>query len=493
MQEHSETQELYHEIFGSVLDRTDLTPYLLRNCYDYKSSLERATLMMGNRGFQVVNGVLGPGEMERACGYVSKAIDFMTRWLFPMVEDQMKHLLELPSLATESRTRYGNAMESIHLLQTLLVESPLASLVAEDPRNLFLLVSAKKYPHLFEGHPSVTQVPSRWRFAACAVLKMCHLIKSIEEDSQDIYDYACLGMFFETHAISLSGLYQFPWTEPTIFPTDENARRAFVKVASFFRKLYASISVNEDGGLVFNSGDGVQVDLVEVKARLKSPESMFAKLGKDASGEVYNLRDILAVTFLLKRRDDSLTLFHALQKQGVILQENTVSTSITQTLYDTPEDMANAIRILMCNLARREGYEANPSDEEVLENATSFLNALTANERNNPHSSGLHRKFQCKINYSVPVPLRRDTYRVLMPLEEAPQEELITRQHTLPVELRISDIHSWQVSELSGDAHHDAYKCRQLLVLLNRLFTPLFNFPKEAIAALRADQNRLFK
>jgi ppGpp synthetase/RelA/SpoT-type nucleotidyltranferase len=81
------------------------------------------------------------------------------------------------------------------------------------------------------------------------------------------------------------------------------------------------VTTNEQGSLIFNSGDGVEVELIDIKARLKSPESMFAKLGKDVSGEVFNIRDILAITFLIKNKDDSLKLFHSLQKQGVILQE----------------------------------------------------------------------------------------------------------------------------------------------------------------------------
>ena len=50
---------------------------------------------------------------------------------------------------------------------------------------------------------------------------------------------------------------------------------------------------------------------------------MVTKLGKDLEGEAYDIRDILAITFILKDRDDTLKLFHALQKKGVILQENT--------------------------------------------------------------------------------------------------------------------------------------------------------------------------
>jgi hypothetical protein len=92
------------------------------------------------------------------------------------------------------------------------------------------------------------------------------------------------------------------------------------------------------------------------------------------------------------------------------------------------------------------------------------------------------------------------SYRVIIPgspdykrIGSHGEKFYFTRQHTLPVELRISDIQSWQQSELSGEAHHEAYKCRQLIVLLNRLFSPMFSFSKEAFAGLRIDQNRWFE
>jgi len=491
-----QAQELYHEIFGSVLDRSELTPYLLRDCPDYPAAMSRATLMMANRGFDVRDGQLSPGEKERAAGYVRQAVLYMTGTLFPTVIRQLK---ELTRLQSAQAPLYAESVKTIANLGDLLSGSALAALIAEDARHLFLLASAAKYPHLFQGYPAGPErVPPRWRMLACAVLKMCHLIKAIEEDSQDIYDYACLGLFFEANDVPLTGLYGFRWDAPPLVPTDESARRAFVKLSAFFRKLYASISTDEEhGGLIFNSGDGVKVEIIEVKARLKSPESMFAKLGKDASEEAYNIRDILAVTFLLKKREDSLTLFHALQKQGVILQENTASTSITQTLFDSPEDMRGAVRQLMGSLARREGLTVEPGGEQVAVNAESFFRALSINSGLNPHTSGQHRKFQCKINFSVPVHHDALTHHILIPgtgdFADRGNKAAGTRQHTLPVELRISDIRSWEASELKGEAHHAAYKCRQLLSLMHRLFSPLFNFPQEAFAQLRADQDKLFR
>jgi len=486
----SERHELYHEIFGSVLDRSELTPYLLRDCADYRTAIGRATLMMANRGFAIADREPAHGELERAAKYVERAIDYLRGYLIPSVSGQLGDLCGLQS---RQAGLYRDAIESLDDIRALVDSGALACLIREDPRHLFLLASSGKYPHIFRGYTGAPEhVPPRWRLAACSILKLCHLIKAIEEDSQDIFDYASLGLFLRSRRISLSNLYRFPWHDPAVMPEDENARRAFVKVSAFFNKLCASVTVDAARNvLVFGSGDGINVDLVEIKARLKSPESMFAKLGKDAAEEVYDIRDIVAVTFILKDRDDSLTLFHALQKQGVILQENTSSASITQTLFDGPDDMRGAVRSLMRNLRRREGITAEPDEGEVSANAESFYRALGINARANPHSSDHHRKFQCKLNFSVPVRHDGDTGRILLPGDPA-FPGVFTRQHTLPVELRISDVESWERSELSGEAHHDAYKCRQLLSLLDRLFSPLFRFPADALPQLRRDQERLF-
>ena len=67
-----------------------------------------------------------------------------------------------------------------------------------------------------------------------------------------------------------------------------------------------------------------------------------------------------------------------------------------------------------------------------------------------------------------------------------------TEQHTLGVELRISDVMSWRDSEQTGESHHDAYKFRQLISVMNRLFKNLFHFPEEKAAQLRKDQSALF-
>jgi len=480
--------ELYHEIFGSVLDRRELTPYMLRNCRDYADAIRGATFMMGNRGFLLQGNALASGELERASGYVAAAIDYLGRSLLPTVEGQ---LAELARLKSPLRDAYADALASIAEIRELVSGGAFRDLVDEDPRNLFLLSSSAKYPHLFQGSPSgPDRVPPRWRMTGCSILKMCHLIKAIEEDSEDIYDYARLGMWFASRGIPLHGLASLDWSREGNVPVDHNGRRAYVKLAAFFRKLSLSLTGSAaDGTLTFVSGDGVSVDLVAIKARLKSPESMFAKIGKAAAEETYAIRDILALTFLIKRKEDALTLFHALQKQGVILQENVESSSVTQTLFDSADGMRDAVRDLMRTLARREGIPGEPDEDSVRKNADEFFRALGTNAAANPHTSGEHRKFQCKINFSVPVQYDRETGRVLL----APTPGAVTRQHTLPVELRISDIASWEASELRGEAHHEAYKCRQLLVLMNRLFAPLFSFPLDRIESLRRDQDALFR
>ena len=486
-----EDQELYHEIFGSVLDRKELTPYLLRNCSGYDDAMRGATTMMANRGFIVDGGKIAPGELDRAGLYVSEAIGYLADSLLPSVSGQ---LAQLSRLSSHLRPVYGRALADIRDIDALISKGEFRTLVDQDPRHLFLLASSAKYPHVFAGSPSgPDRVPPRWRMGACAILKLCHLIKAIEEDSEDVYDYARLGFWFESRKLSLTSLASRDWANATDAPEDPNGRRAYVKLATFFRKLSGFLEGSaKSGTLRFVSGDGVSVELVEIKARLKSPESMFAKIGKAAAEETYNIRDILALTFLIKRREDSLTLFHALQKQGVILQENVEASSVTQTLFDSAEDMRDAVRVLMRTLARREGVEREPDETEVARNAEDFFRALGTNAQANRHSAGQHRKFQCKINFSVPVQYDRETGRVLVNVVPG-APGAVTRQHTLPVELRISDIASWEASELRGEAHHAAYKMRQHLVLMNRLLSPLFTFPAEAFSGLRRDQDALFR
>jgi uncharacterized protein (TIGR04562 family) len=489
--------ELYHEIFGSILDRTEMTPYLLLRSSSYQHALAQATRMMGNRGFDTVGagGGLRPGETARAQGYIRYARRYILEWLLPFASKQLEALAAFKS---SNRALYRSCIRVLKNLREVLSDVDLCRLLDEDPRHLFLLASSRKYPRLFHGyHGRDLSIPTAWQRMGCTLLKMGHLIKSIEEDSQDIHDCAQLGLFLQLQSSTLDDLFNFNWDNPQWLPGDEPAQRAFVKVSAFFHKLRESMTLDASKGCwVFNSGDGVEVDIAEVKARLKSPESMFTKLGKNIEGEAYDIRDILAITFLLKSRDDTLTLFHALQKRGVILQENTVSHSITQTLFDNPNDMLEAVRRLKLNLARSEGKRVRLSPDSLRSEARDFYEALGANAGKNPDSAVGHRKFQCKINFSLPIHRDAQSNRILIPgtatYAERDTLPIRTQQYTLGVELRISDRQSWRASELTGESHHDAYKFRQLVALMNRLFRSQFDFPRAAFAQLRKDQKRLF-
>jgi uncharacterized protein (TIGR04562 family) len=371
-------------------------------------------------------------------------------------------------------------------------------IVKEDPRHLFLLASSRKYPHVFYGYQRENrEVPIAWQQAACSLLKMVHLIKSVEEDSQDIDDYAQLGFFLEMQGASLDDLYHYNWENPEQIPENEAAQRAFVKISTFFHKLKESMTFDtKKTCLIFNSGDGVEVDIARIKARLKSPQSMVTKLGKNVEGEAYDIRDILAITFILKDKDDTLKLFHALQKRGVILQENTASHSITQTLFDNPVSMMEAVRRLMISLSESEGKHEMPVERELLSNAIKFYDGLSVNAAKNLHSSQGHRKFQCKINFSLPIHRAAETNTIMIPgtpiYAKRGRISKITQQFTLGVELRISDEQSWRASEQKGDSHHDAYKFRQLVSVMNRVFKHSFHVPDESFTQLRKDQGMLF-
>ncbi len=486
--------ELYHEIFGSILDRTEMTPYLLLRSDGYRTALRQATRMLGNRGFDTGGSdELRPRERARAERYLAQVRRYLGGWLLPFLSGQLGRLVRLSS---PNRPVYRACLTALASLRRTLADPGLRRLVDEDPRHVLLLASSRRYPDLFRGRLR-QPVPAAWQRMGCAMLKTAHLIKSIEEDSQDVHDFAQLGLHFAARGRSLDDLFHLDWQHPRDLPDGEPATRAFAKVASFFHKLDESMTFDRRRGCyVFSSGDGVDVDIVEVKARLKSPESMFTKLGKSVAGEAYDIRDILAITFLLKDRDDALTLFHALQKRGVILQENVASHSLTQTLFQSPDDMLEAVRRLTVNLARSEGSAAAVSPARLRTAARQFFAALRAPAKANPDSSREHRKFQCKLNYSVPVHRDLASGHILVPGTRAfaarDGKRIETQQHTLPVELRISDQRSWQECEWKGEAHHDAYRCRQLLALANRLFAPVFRFPPAAMTQLRADQNRVF-
>ena len=496
MDSASSHQELLHEIFGSVLDRTEMTPYLLLRSADYPSALRQATKMLGNRGFDTGGSdELDPREKARALRYLAQAHRYCSRFLLPAVSGHIERLLTLES---PSRDRYANCAAGIKAIQGTLDDADFQEMIFEDPRHLFLMASARKYPRVFHGYRgAATAVPPAWQQTACSLLKAAHLIKSIEEESQDVNDCAQLGLFLQSRGRDLHDLYAFPWEKPQPLPDSEGAQRAFVKLSTFFLKLRESLDYDVTKGvLVFHSGDGVDVDVVRIASRLKSPESMFTKLGKNAEGEAYDIRDMLAITFIIKTRDDTLKLFHALQKRGVILQENTISRSITQTLFQNPASMEEAVRALMTSISQSEGAHRVPAAAEVRAQARTFYDSLSINTAENPHSSHGHRKFQCKINFFVPVHRVAGTNEILIPgtPRHAARQRIDTRteQHTLALELRITDEQSWNASEHSGDSHHEAYTNRQLVSVMNRLFKDRFLLPEAVFKQLRQDQARLY-
>ena len=366
-------QELHHEIFGSILDQTEMKPFLLQSATDYATSLRQATRMMANRGFDTLDcAELRTSERARASQYIHRAYDYFFKELFPSVSGQ---LAGLALLRTPNETLYRCCLSAIPEIAAILNDGSFRSLVDDDPRHLLLLASSRRYPLVFDGYQGrAMAVPTAWQQAACGLLKMVHLIKSIEEDSQDINDYAELGFFLGARGIGFNDLSAFAWERPPQIPDTEPARRAFVKISLFFHRLRESLSFdNKKNYLVFRSGDGVEVEIAEVKARFKSPASMITKLGKDVEGEAFDIRDILAVTFILMDRNDTLKLFHALQKRGVILQENTVSNSITQTLFNNPESMKEAVRRLMISLVRGRGNNELPDEGTVASAAGAFF------------------------------------------------------------------------------------------------------------------------
>ncbi len=496
MEHKLSNQELYHDIFGSILDRGEMTPYLLLSATEYETAIKQAAKMMGNRGFDTFGGEeLEESERIRAYKYIVQVHQYCFNYIFPFLKSQLE---ELKSLNSDNHSLYLDCYNDIREIEEKLNSEEFRAIVDEDPRHLFLLASSRKYPHIFFGYKGNNMtVPSDWQKMACSILKVAHMIKSIEEDSQDINDFAQLGLFLEMQGKSLHDLFQYNWENPEHLPENEVAQRAFVKISTFFHKLKQSLEFNQKKKcLVFNSGDGVEVDIVEIKSRLKSPQSMATKLCKDLEGEAHNIRDILAITFILKNKNDTLKLFHALQKRGVILQENAISTSITQTLFDHPESMTEAVRRLMTSLLKSEGKNTLPSEEKIIANAKNFYEALSVNAAINQFSSLGHKKFQCKINFSVPVHRQADTHEIIIPgtalYSKRKHINKITEQHTLAIELRISDKKSWHKSEQKGDSHHDAYKFRQLVSVMNRVFKKSFHFPKEGGPQLRQDQKKLF-
>ncbi|OGW26017.1 MAG: hypothetical protein A2X59_07985 [Nitrospirae bacterium GWC2_42_7] len=496
MKDKQSNKELHHEIFGSILDRTEMTPFNLLPARDYATALSQAAKMMSNRGFDILdNTEIHKSEKERADRYIERVYRYFLHWLFPFVSQQLE---ELAALQSANEGLYWQCLDAIGEIEAVLMSTEFRQVISEDPRHLFLFASSRRYPHVFYGYKgSDLDIPASWQQVACSMLKMGYLIKSVEEDSQDINDYAQLGFFLEAQGQSLDDLYWYGWDNAKNIPDNESAKRAFVKVSTFIYKLKDSMTFNENEGcLVFNSGDGVSVDIIEIKTRLKSPESMFTKLAKEVGGEAYGIFDILAITFILKNIDDTLKLFHALQKRGIVLHENITSHSITQTLFESPQSMKEAVRRLMVSLAESGGSYEMPPEEDIFSNAGTFYETLSVNAAKNPHSSVGHRKFQCKIAFSLPVHYTAETNEIMIPgtpvykMRERISKK--TQQHTLGVELRISDEQNWLASELKGDSHHDAYKFRQLISVMNKVFSNRFLISKENLAQLRRDQGVIF-
>jgi len=96
--EHTSTkQELHHEIFGSVLDRTEMTPFLFLRTGNYEEALRQAARMMGNRGFDTFHDELLSSEKDRAHAYIDQAFRCFLHWLFPFVKTQLERLAGLNS------------------------------------------------------------------------------------------------------------------------------------------------------------------------------------------------------------------------------------------------------------------------------------------------------------------------------------------------------------------------------------------------------------
>ncbi|MEI8209023.1 MAG: hypothetical protein WCG16_07455, partial [Methylococcales bacterium] len=96
MEKQSSSQELHHEIFGSILDRIELSPYLLLSATDYSTALKQATKMMNNRGFDIIgNDELQESEQKRALNYVQRTYRYFFDWLFPFVKAQLAGLIAL--------------------------------------------------------------------------------------------------------------------------------------------------------------------------------------------------------------------------------------------------------------------------------------------------------------------------------------------------------------------------------------------------------------
>ena len=87
-------QEFHYEIFGSILDQTEMTLFLLQSAVDYATSLIQATRMMANHGFDTTGSVeLRESKSKRAMQYIRHDYDYYLRKLLPFVSDQLNTLI----------------------------------------------------------------------------------------------------------------------------------------------------------------------------------------------------------------------------------------------------------------------------------------------------------------------------------------------------------------------------------------------------------------
>jgi len=119
--EHPSThQELHHEIFGSVLDRTEMTPYLLLPAKDYQTALKQAAKMMGNRGFDIIgDDELQDSEKQRALHYIEGAYGYFFNWMFPFVSQQFDGLLALNSAGANAYAQCQQSIAQITSVRTM--------------------------------------------------------------------------------------------------------------------------------------------------------------------------------------------------------------------------------------------------------------------------------------------------------------------------------------------------------------------------------------
>ena len=146
MEHTSSGHELHHEIFGSILERTEMTPFLLLPAVNYETALRQATKMMGNRGFDTLDDELQESERERAQKYIEQVYKYFFNSMFPFVKQQLEGLSALQS---GSAGLYQNCLQAISEVESVLKDAEFRAIVDEDPRHLFLACFFKKVPSGF--------------------------------------------------------------------------------------------------------------------------------------------------------------------------------------------------------------------------------------------------------------------------------------------------------------------------------------------------------